>query len=131
MVSEYADNGDLKKNLSEHTNFVISSVDDFDFSYEKIIYNIARGLRLMHNSGLVHCDLHPGNILIKSMKGNSSLYNDTRPTNCVGDFGLSQPADTSSSIKSSGICGVVPYIAPEIFRGKPYTPADQRQIFTV
>ena len=76
----------------------------------------------MHNSGLVHCDLHLGNILVKRTWKSRYRYYKT-PTNCICDFGLSQPANISSSIRSSGIYGVVPYIAPEIFRGKPYTPA--------
>ncbi|PKY29682.1 kinase-like protein [Rhizophagus irregularis] len=41
----------------------------------------------------------------------------------ISDFGLSHPANISSSIKSSGIYGVIPYVAPEIFLGKTYTQA--------
>jgi len=124
MISEYAGYGDLKENLTDYVNFIKNSVNHFSFSYEKLIHNIARGLSLMHNSGLVHCDLHPGNILIKrTMENNYNKGFRYTSTNCIGDFGLSQPANISSSIKSSGIYGVVPYIAPEIFRGKPYTPA--------
>ena len=66
--------------------------------------------------GLVHCDLNLGNILIKSTTSSSNRSNCDAPANCIDDFGLSQPANITSSIKSSGIYGVV--------RGKPYTPAN-------
>ncbi|RIA85795.1 kinase-like domain-containing protein [Glomus cerebriforme] len=41
----------------------------------------------------------------------------------INDFGLSQPANITTSMKLLGIYGVIPYVAPEIFLGKPYTPA--------
>ncbi|GBB86039.1 hypothetical protein RclHR1_01250002 [Rhizophagus clarus] len=51
------------------------------------------------------------------------LLNSSSNVIVISDFGLSQPANISTSIKLSGIHGVVPYIAPEIFLGKQYTPA--------
>src|ERR1044072_6440023 len=96
----------------DHRNFVFNFVSD----YEAIIHNIARGLRLMHDSGLVHCDLHPGNILIRGIRSFVERGDETFKE-CIGDFGLSRPANIEPSIKSSGIYGVVPYIAPELLRG--------------
>uniref|UniRef100_U9TCH5 Protein kinase domain-containing protein n=1 Tax=Rhizophagus irregularis (strain DAOM 181602 / DAOM 197198 / MUCL 43194) TaxID=747089 RepID=U9TCH5_RHIID len=93
----------------------ISDNDYYKFSTNKrIIFDIAQGLKIIHSSGLVHCDLHIGNILLR---------NQHQMPICISDFGLSQPANISSSIKSSGIYGVIPYVAPEIFLGKPYTQA--------
>ena len=40
---------------------------------------------------------------------------------CTSDLGLSKPADKSS--KTNDIYGVLPYIAPEILLGNPYTKA--------
>jgi serine/threonine protein kinase len=109
----------------KHAEFVFNAIpsDSLNYEYssnENIIYNISRGLHIIHNSGLIHCDLHIGNILVKSLK-NSTGSSDMIIS--ISDFGLSQPANISSSIKSSGIYGVIPYIAPEIFLGKQYTPA--------
>ncbi|GBB89283.1 hypothetical protein RclHR1_15990003 [Rhizophagus clarus] len=39
----------------------------------------------------------------------------------ISDFGLSQPVDKPN--KSNEIYGILPYIAPEVLRGKPYTKA--------
>src|SRR5207248_9302365 len=55
---------------------------------------------------LIHCDLHSGNILIKS--GGSYIT----------DLGLCGPVDDESSDK---IYGIIPYIAPEVLQGKKNT----------
>src|SRR5436853_5605603 len=80
------------------------------------IYDICLALNNIHVHGLIHKDLHPGNIFIDS----SFAY--------IGDFGFCMPAseivsyskDLSSKKK---IYGVMPYMAPEILRGKPHTLA--------
>ncbi|RIA80464.1 kinase-like domain-containing protein [Glomus cerebriforme] len=125
IVSEYALDGDLKKNIMKPAEYSssISSIDNYyrhkyDFSFnEKLIFDVVQGLKLIHKSGLVHCDLHIGNILIK--RGGYLKHNPIS----ISDFGLSQPANITTSMKSSGIYGIIPYIAPEIFLRKPYTPA--------
>ncbi|RIA83927.1 kinase-like domain-containing protein [Glomus cerebriforme] len=54
-------------------------------------------------SNFVHRDFHSGNILFDE---NSSWK--------IGDLGLSQPVNNTSN---NEIYGVIPYIAPEIFKG--------------
>jgi serine/threonine protein kinase len=54
--------------------------------------------------------LHSGNILLD--------YTDSK---YISDFGLSRPV--TKTINSNEIYGVIPYIAPEVLRGKPYTKA--------
>ncbi|PKC61836.1 kinase-like protein [Rhizophagus irregularis] len=125
MVAEYADNGNLKKCIMKPAEFTYRVVfyDVNLSSNENTIYHISRGLNIMHNSGLVHCDLHIGNILLKSVNHPGVDNSDGDLKISISDFGLCQPANISSSIKSSGIYGVIPYIAPEIFLGRQYTPA--------
>ena len=60
----------------------------------------------IHEKDLIHCDLHSGNILLQG----GECY--------ITDLGLCGPVDEKSSSK---IYGIVPYIAPELFRGKKYT----------
>ncbi|POG82439.1 kinase-like domain-containing protein [Rhizophagus irregularis DAOM 181602=DAOM 197198] len=64
-------------------------------------------LRNIHNNNFIHRDIHSGNMLL------SRCYWR------VGDLGLSQPANNSSS--NNEIYGVVPYIAPEIFKGAAFS----------
>ena len=74
------------------------------------LYYVANSLSTLHKCNLVHGDLHSGNLLLDSQ---TFMY--------ISDLGLSKPADRPS--KTNDIYGVLPYIAPEVLRGKPYTKA--------
>ncbi|RIB27096.1 kinase-like domain-containing protein [Gigaspora rosea] len=71
---------------------------------------IAYDLLIIHSQGLIHRDLHSGNILLNSLK---SAY--------IADLGLSITANIISKSNSNGIYGVLPYVAPEILNEHPYT----------
>ena len=66
-------------------------------------------LRNLHKLGYFHKDFHSGNILKESEKNHSF----------ISDFGLSGPPNEQKS--DDKICGVLPYIAPEVLNGEPYT----------
>ena len=74
----------------------------------KMLHNIVLGLNIIHQKGLMHCDLHSGNIL---------HLENLRQKVMIADLGLSKTADQ----EPSSIFGVVPYIAPEVLNGRPYT----------
>ncbi|GBB97954.1 hypothetical protein RclHR1_03100016 [Rhizophagus clarus] len=70
----------------------------------------AEGLNNIHKKGLIHHDLHCGNIL------NSESFT------FITDLGLSQPANAKpSEDEYEKIYGVLPYVAPEVLGGKTYT----------
>src|SRR6185437_11517257 len=69
---------------------------------------IAMYLDSIHGAGLVHCDLHGGNIV---------LNHRNAPLIC--DFGLSQ--SVNSRQQNSTIRGVLPFIAPEVFDTHKFT----------
>ena len=73
---------------------------------------LAVDLKNLHELGYFHKDFHDGNIL--QIKLDSKDY-----TPYVSDFGLSGPSNEQKS--DDKICGVLPYIAPEVLNGKPYT----------
>ncbi|KAG9290137.1 hypothetical protein G9A89_010443 [Geosiphon pyriformis] len=111
IVMEFAVHGDMRKYLS--TNFHSTSW------YDKLdtAYSIASGLEHIHSTGLVHRDLHSGNIL--------QLYT-FRVT--IGDLGLCQPTNyeattTTITTEEKKIFGVIPYIPPEVLRGEKFTTA--------
>ncbi|RIA92660.1 kinase-like domain-containing protein [Glomus cerebriforme] len=60
---------------------------------------------------MVHRDFHIGNILFKYSK-----FNNT----CISDMGL---CGEIRNIDETNIYGVMPYVAPEVLRGKAYTKA--------
>ena len=99
MVMELAPLGSLCKYL----NNIITWNDGL-----KVLLDISKGLLSLHNSNLTHRDFHPGNLLFKSK---SNLL--------ITDLGLCKPANENS--QSDNIYGVMPYVAPEVLKGKPYT----------
>src|SRR5688572_26428518 len=60
---------------------------------------------------MVHHDFHIGNILLRGGNYRSSY---------ISDMGLCGEVDNVDATK---IYGVMPYVAPEVLRGKPYTQA--------
>jgi serine/threonine protein kinase len=100
-------NGSLRQHLNK--NFIALSWGQKLDSLQCIAY----GLKDIHDKGLIHHDFHCGNIL-------SDLDNFAYIT----DLGLCQPANAKSSQNSNKeIYGVLPYVAPEVLRGKEYTQA--------
>ena len=98
----YMELGSLRSNL------MIKKYNPYD-KYNNL-YLVARSLSALHKCNLVHGDFHSGNLLLQSQK---YAY--------ICDFGLCRPADKPT--KSNEIYGVIPYMAPEVLRRKPYTKA--------
>ncbi|CAB4400107.1 unnamed protein product [Rhizophagus irregularis] len=98
-------------NLRQHlnNNFISMNWKEKLFT----LYTIAYGLKDIHNKGLIHQDFHCGNIL-------SNYVHQA----FITDLGLCQPANVKSYQNSDKkIYGVLPYVAPEVLRGKEYTQA--------
>ena len=117
MVLEYAENGNLRKYIEN--NFNLTWKEKLQF-----LQNIAYNLRTIHDQKYVHKDLHSGNIL----QFNTILYGITSK---ITDLGLAQFINNSKSSNSSSVCGVLPYIAPEVLDGKPYTFASDVYSFGI
>jgi len=75
--------------------------------------SIAKGLSNIHSKGLVHKDFHAGNIL---SGGSETFFTDLECS--ITDLGLCRPASEKDDGK---VFGVLPYVAPEVLRGQPYT----------
>ncbi|GBC09475.1 hypothetical protein RclHR1_00890011 [Rhizophagus clarus] len=90
LVLQYADSGTLTSYLNEHFNEL-----EWNDKYQ-LALQLASAVACIHECGIIHCDLHAGNIFIHQKKIK------------VADFGLSRK--TSSS--SSKICGIIRYLDP-------------------
>jgi serine/threonine protein kinase len=101
IVMNYFENGNLRQFLQNNYN-------QLNFQGKiKLLNIIAQGLNSIHMEGLMHCDLHAGNIL-------SGDY-----TSChIADLGLCRPVNETNQ---GNVYGVMPYMAPEVLRGKKYT----------
>ena len=75
----------------------------------RIMVQIMRGLAFLHSKDIVHGDIKPGNILVKSETNNRAVIK-------LGDFGLSQildPEGFSSVMSSDASC--LSFKAPEFW----------------
>jgi serine/threonine protein kinase len=110
MVLEYAENGNLRNYLNES-----KSID----WYQKvdILKQIGRHLCRLHEREIIHKDFHIGNILYKNKHSDNFLI--------ISDLGICRPISktTCTLTPSSEICGVLPYMAPEVLKYKSYSKA--------
>ncbi|GES95351.1 kinase-like domain-containing protein [Rhizophagus clarus] len=128
MVLEYAEGGNFNNYLNENYK-------RFDwFNGLKVLTKIIEGLNKIHQDRMIHCDFHIGNILLtKKIRGIgieiiNDYINDIDDYNiidddyntCISDMGLCRKID---DINEKSIYGVMPYVAPEVLNGKPYTQA--------
>jgi serine/threonine protein kinase len=84
------------------------------------LINIIKGLKKIHENKMVHRDFHTGNILISL---NDSIYSRSmNPASnlFISDMGL---CGEVGNIDETNIYGVMPFVAPEVLREKPYTQA--------
>ncbi|EXX75678.1 Kic1p [Rhizophagus irregularis DAOM 197198w] len=100
LVMDYAKGGNLNNYLQKH--FInITWTEKI-----KILVGISYGLQVIHRNNFIHRDIHSGNILL------SQHWQ-------IGELGLSQPAD--NTLSNNEIYRVIPYIAPEIFKGAAFS----------
>ncbi|PKC64335.1 kinase-like protein [Rhizophagus irregularis] len=119
VIIDYANEGSLKKNLTKIINN----------NWKQKLYmlhEIISGLNEIHKQNLIHCDFHDGNILIHKDKKDEKNKADKI---YICDLGLCRPV--KSSLKESEIFGVMPFMAPEVLRGNPYTPASDIYSFSM
>ena len=110
---DYIEKGSLRKNLPKVVK---------DHWYYKLykLCKIITGLSGIHQKKLIHCDFHDGNIL-----------NVDDKESYICDLGLCRSAEYFQSFKKDDIYGVIPFMAPEILRGKPYTSASDIYSFSM
>ncbi|CAG8475711.1 4503_t:CDS:2, partial [Racocetra fulgida] len=104
MIMKYTIHGDLKKFLTNNKQKFLTNNNLSWIKRIEILQNIAKSLNELHNLNIVHRDFHCGNILVDD---NTRIF--------ISDFGLSM------FINELEPSGVLPYIAPEVLTGKPYT----------
>ncbi|GBB97619.1 hypothetical protein RclHR1_30140001 [Rhizophagus clarus] len=116
IVMSYAKKGNLRKCLSDIVK--IKWQDKL-----QLLKKIILGLKVIHKSNLIHGDFHDGNILISD--NHNELF--------IIDLGLCKPVSDlqASDKKVNEIYGVLPYMAPEILRNEPYTPASDIYSFSM
>jgi serine/threonine protein kinase len=94
--------------------WIVNNYKEFSWSLAlKVLFDIIQGLKKIHQKQMVHRDLHTGNILVST--------NNVQDFNVyISDMGL---CGEVGNIDETKIFGAMPYVAPEVLRGKPYTQA--------
>ncbi|GBB84629.1 hypothetical protein RclHR1_01120017 [Rhizophagus clarus] len=121
LIMEYANKGNLRECLPEIKN---------DWNYKLLmLLRIIDGLNRIHRKGLIHCDFHDGNILFIECKHAYSSSSGAYGAYISDYLGSYQSA--KSFLGKDNIYGVIPFMAPEVLRGRPYTPASDIYSFSI
>ncbi len=78
----------------------------------EIVEQVALGLQVAHDRGLVHRDIKPANLLLPTT-GSAKLT----------DFGIARSPGNSPPTRTGPLVGTIQYMAPEQLRGDGATPA--------
>ena len=106
IIMEYCDLGDLNKFFTKFHRKIDTNIK------LNIMGQIAKGVAFLHQRNIVHRDIKPGNILLKSF----NCYGIVK----LGDFGLSKfldPDDMTSAMSSN--VGTLVFKAPEFWDRQP------------
>ena len=104
FVVEYIKDGSLQ-------NYLTKDFKNLKWKQKiNILNRIIGGLKDIHEKEIIHHDFHSGNIL-----------QNNKLDSYIADLGLSCIFSQTSSSNKNDICGVLPYIAPEVLKKKPYT----------
>ncbi|HEY1352156.1 MAG TPA: protein kinase [Ktedonobacteraceae bacterium] len=107
LIMDYAPGGTLRQRHPRGTRLPLKRIVSY-------LNPLAAALQYAHESGVIHRDVKPENVLIGP---NSDLL--------LSDFGIALIAPIARSISTQSLSGTVPYMAPEQIRGKPHPASDQ------
>jgi tetratricopeptide (TPR) repeat protein len=89
-----------------------------------ILKQTALGLAAIHNSGIVHRDIKPNNIMIDGISAQVRLW--------ITDFGLARALQSDTTVSGRGaVAGTPGYLAPELLKGHAPSEASDLYAFGV
>ncbi|POG60391.1 kinase-like domain-containing protein [Rhizophagus irregularis DAOM 181602=DAOM 197198] len=92
--------------------YFLNELKSLQHCFESYNGYIIETLKTIHDKKFIHRDFHSGNILC-------DRWNMYRHKWKIGDLGLSQAVN--NRLSNNEIYGVIPYIAPEIFKGSEFS----------
>ncbi|HNY10895.1 MAG TPA: protein kinase [Candidatus Wallbacteria bacterium] len=108
-IQEYAKFGTLRELAGSLTDSNRAA------AVKLIIAQIIEGLKVLHDNRILHLDLKPSNILIRSK---------TPPCLILSDFGIASILESDVSSRMTGVKGTPLYSAPETFGGVVHKNSD-------
>ncbi|TMC18487.1 MAG: hypothetical protein E6J34_17015 [Chloroflexi bacterium] len=114
LVMDYAPKGTLRDRHPKGSRVPLFTVLDYTTQ-------LASALQYAHEQRLVHRDVKPENMLLRS---DDVLL--------LSDFGIATAAYSTHSLSANaGVGGTIPYMAPEQLEGKPRAASDQYALAVV
>lgn len=107
LITDLAEKGSLHRVYPRGTRLPLPRIVDY-------VAQIAEGLDFAHTLNIVHRDIKPENILVSD---NGQLL--------LADFGIAKLMSTTGSYGTGTMSGTLPYMAPELFDGRPCPSSDQ------
>ncbi|MET8861748.1 protein kinase [Nonomuraea sp. NPDC004580] len=104
LVTEYIAGPSLHEAVGEHGAFSAAAV-------ARLGAGLAEGLMAIHERGVVHRDLKPGNVLL-AQDGPRII-----------DFGIARALDATSQTTRTSVVGTPGFMSPEQLRGREVGPA--------
>lgn len=105
LASAYVDGGSLTQRVSADGPLPVEAV-------VRVVTEVGTGLDALHAAGVMHRDIKPSNVLF-----------DSDGTAMLTDFGLAKGRAYTVLTRPGQVMGTLDYLAPELIRGQPATPA--------
>ncbi|KAK9918409.1 hypothetical protein WJX75_003945 [Coccomyxa subellipsoidea] len=123
LVMEYADQRSL------HTSICRGRLKGELEAILLCARDVASGMAYLHSKGVVHADLKPANILLKSAHASAD---DPRGFTCkIADFGMARVLGADDTHVSAETLGSLPYLAPEVLQHNKVTKAGDVYSFAI
>jgi serine/threonine-protein kinase len=105
LACDYIDGGSLTDRFTSSGALPLADVI-------RVVEDVSAGLDALHGAGVVHRDIKPSNVLF-----------DQDGTALLTDFGLAKGRAYTVLTRPGQVMGTLDYLAPELIRGNPATPA--------
>jgi serine/threonine protein kinase len=102
LVMRYVPGGSLAERLDDP----VASRPDAETAAGELL----EALAAVHDAGIVHRDIKPGNLLLDE---HDHLH--------LTDFGIAQPEDATALTQTGLVVGTLRFLAPEVMSGRPAT----------
>ena len=116
LVMELVPNGSLRTLLLQRANgqgwSLALGLD--------LVSQVAEGLAYAHAQGMVHRDIKPDNLLLRSLRAPAGAPDARQYTVKISDFGLARMVETAGDLTVTGVVvGTPAYMSPEQCQGEP------------
>jgi serine/threonine protein kinase/predicted ATPase len=120
---------EMRAGLSQ-TDESLAARSNYHVDYDhvrNVFAQLAHGVSALHRLGKLHCDLKPGNVIVRKSGRvvilDFGLVSNLEPVLHERGTGTPSPASMVASTREGSICGTLAYMSPEQAAGEPLTPA--------